>query len=397
MPPLEGEYEPSPYAWVREQVLYWWPKGFAATANSEEIRAILDEMIGLGLLRRTASHGYTLRSPNVMNVLGKKGDIEEDLLSSQDREPPPPYEAAAFHRASPAHPAFRSPLTAQQEADVLHSPQGVSILFGVPAAGLSGIEEFIRLAVGAEAVRTVVGAGSQREFVEKFSDCLRSRREGLNVIVVPPSTLWEPVWVRRAAEKLHGEPQRKTSSYRIVFVGGSEAAWAWVSPHDETRRKCQTLGVVETTLRPWSDAAVKMWLQDLAVTPNDVTVRAEIERHTGFWPGPLGVLGEQFNQGVPSVTEALRRSESGLEAILGDPSALGVLEQPARKLKDLAILGYPISLEDCPELLGAEVDDPEWKRSIEWSELLGLANRASGGKLALDRFAQKCIIRMAGG
>ena len=57
--------------WVRDNATYWWAKGFAKDSSFEAFRTVLDEMVGLGVLRRTASR-YALRSSNLLTLLGSK-------------------------------------------------------------------------------------------------------------------------------------------------------------------------------------------------------------------------------------------------------------------------------------------------------------------------------------
>ena len=106
-------------AWVRQQSLEWWPKGFEEDTSLEGFRVILDEMVGLGVIRKGDAHTYTLRSPNLVNLLGTQKEIEEKLLDAADRDPPAPYEALHFRRGLSDAPTVRSPLTAQQEAELI--------------------------------------------------------------------------------------------------------------------------------------------------------------------------------------------------------------------------------------------------------------------------------------
>jgi hypothetical protein len=80
-----------------------WKAGFKESGGSERIlsgtafRNLLNEMVGLGILRRTSkSEHYALRSPNVVNLLGHRNQIEDVLLSSGDWEPAGEYEPQVF-------------------------------------------------------------------------------------------------------------------------------------------------------------------------------------------------------------------------------------------------------------------------------------------------------------
>ncbi|MBR8839969.1 MAG: hypothetical protein DSM106950_39720 [Stigonema ocellatum SAG 48.90 = DSM 106950] len=134
-------------SWVKDEVLTWWPEGFQSK-STDEIRALLEEMVGLGILRETNEGCFALRSPNVVLLLGTEVEIEEQLLKS--REAPPDYDPETFRSAMQNDSFWRSPLTVQQESALRRRENGVSIIFGSLAAGLDELKDFLLLAVGQE-------------------------------------------------------------------------------------------------------------------------------------------------------------------------------------------------------------------------------------------------------
>jgi hypothetical protein len=116
---------------IREDALDWWPKGFALDDSFEQFRILLDEMVGLGVLRMTPSGQFALRSANVLNLLGTKERIEEMLVDVASGAPSAPYEASSFRRAlSDEHIPGRSPITAEQEGQLLKRANGATIVIG---------------------------------------------------------------------------------------------------------------------------------------------------------------------------------------------------------------------------------------------------------------------------
>ncbi len=83
-------------SWIRNEVLTWWYEGFQGL-SSDEIQVLLEEMVGLGVLRVSSTGGFTLRSPNVLLLMGTLEEIEATLL--QRRELPIEYEPATFRSA----------------------------------------------------------------------------------------------------------------------------------------------------------------------------------------------------------------------------------------------------------------------------------------------------------
>ena len=55
----------------------WWPHGINP-ADEDQVRGLLDEMCGLGILGRSSEGQYRLRNPNLLRLLG--ADLEDRLL-----------------------------------------------------------------------------------------------------------------------------------------------------------------------------------------------------------------------------------------------------------------------------------------------------------------------------
>ena len=83
--------------------------------------SLLDEMVGLGILREVAqpsgSPYYTLRSPNVLLLIGIQADeIQREL--DKPRELEAPYEAATFRAA------YRGPESGRREKESANEQAG---------------------------------------------------------------------------------------------------------------------------------------------------------------------------------------------------------------------------------------------------------------------------------
>ncbi len=109
--------------WIRQQALTWWAAGFSESDTEDQFLALLDEMVGLGILR-TVRHGYyTLRSPNIVLLMGTLEQIEAELL--RDREPPIEYMCEHVSRSLSRRP--------QTQRARVHTPQPAHSAAGVGA------------------------------------------------------------------------------------------------------------------------------------------------------------------------------------------------------------------------------------------------------------------------
>lgn len=75
----------------------YWPQGFADIRSSENFGAILDEMVGLGVLARHGE-GYAIRSARIAAMLGDPDQIMTHLIEFSDRPRPVKPDPLANHR-----------------------------------------------------------------------------------------------------------------------------------------------------------------------------------------------------------------------------------------------------------------------------------------------------------
>ena len=135
---------------IRADAAEHWPAGFSEMRTDDEFRSLLDEMVGLGILRHDQETGrFALRNQNVTTLLGSPEQIERQLDEANNWEPALKYEADKFRRLLTEPPKLVfSPLTTQQESELKASENRVAILYGVVAAGL----DFVRAAMESDSL-----------------------------------------------------------------------------------------------------------------------------------------------------------------------------------------------------------------------------------------------------
>ena len=277
-----------PVQWIRNQALYWWPGGFA-DGNAEDIfRVLADEMVGLGILRKTAEDAYTLRSPNVVLLMGTRDDIERELL--REREPALEYEPSSFRSAyrdpdTDQNPdlAQRSPLTAQQESELRARANGVSILFGCDAAGLHDVRRFLRAAFGPEFTQEIGGASDINQFGKELEGLAERTKDGVTLVLVTPTCPWNIAWVTLALQRTRAL-RSKNAFVRVLFMADPAQTWQLIDDAQEGLTELKESGVTVFSLSPWHDAALRQWLEDCGFGPRDQQGRDKVARATGNWP-----------------------------------------------------------------------------------------------------------------
>lgn len=66
---------------LRRQAVEDWPEGFAGQ-NPDDVRALCDELVGLGVFAGDAEAGYRMLSPATVRLFGPGDEITEELISA---------------------------------------------------------------------------------------------------------------------------------------------------------------------------------------------------------------------------------------------------------------------------------------------------------------------------
>lgn len=394
--------------WIREQALTWWPQGFAESTAAHVFRELLDEMVGLGILRRmeTKPDWYALRSQNIVTLLGTREEIARELLQSEQREPPIAYAPATF-RASYRNTgevdrSRRSPLTALQESELRSRHHGVSIVFGCQAAGLSDVSPFLRSAVGPAFFAALDGATDRAQFARAFDRLRLGDRDqvGTTIVFVAAGSPWSESWVEEALARV-GRFRSRLAFVRVVFLADPAGTWRLLAPGSgqavtELDRLVEA-GVQTTALRPWDPAALRHWLEDAEFAPGSPDGWKEIARVTGNWPILLDRLHRTASGGGRHWQTCLNEIEArvedqGMAEELA--SAFGLDEPtPRRVLHDLATVGEATT-DDLIAIVEGEIPADRVLRCLRWADLLGLASPTGGQVWRVDPVVDRIVTRL---
>ena len=278
--------------WIADEARREWPKGFAETSHNDEIRGLLDEMVGLGILVKMENERYGLRSPNVLGLLGTDNQIEDQLIEIMEYDSSPEFDPNSFRRLlNDKNSSVRSPFTAVQEADILKSENDIRLIFGSEGLGIEYVSQGVEVAVEDEAGDVyLLNAGVKRttRLRSWLQECIDNTEEGHVVLIIPleqagtePEKLIE--WIETARNVIR--PRRSEKRIiRILFLVPPEAARVWFRVPTEKREELTAGGGRLLLLKRWNDAGLRYWLEDLHIAPNSDGQRKEILDVTGGWP-----------------------------------------------------------------------------------------------------------------
>ena len=370
--------------WIRENALVWWERGFE-DRSFDAFRTLLDEMVGLGVLRRTGSglRLYALRSPAIASLLGTRSDIEHTLDDASKKAPPAVYEAGTFRRTLPGDHWLRSPLSGQQESDILATESGVTVLFGSRLAGLVDVERFLRASANE---KTYVSFVQLADLEDRQTFCTKLKSEitnhqgnGTQLIMLPEHQFWTADWVSDALQIVSRHRGKKLLR-RVLFVGDPNAAWAWTDPAIPTPDKP---GLTVMSLSPWAPSSLRLWVTDAGFGPCGESELHEFQEATGLWSGLLSRLAGHIRQ---DSIQWRRGLEQFIEEAHGDSYTEFIDDIPPEVhpvLDALSAYGDGITPEELCELLGGR-PLAYIQRVIRWGDMLGFVQPEGGGRWHID-------------
>ena len=181
---------------IRDAALSEWPRGFANDSSFWMFEALLEEMIGLGILRKVANKEYAIRTRNLRSLLGDEEKIEQSFRDAKSRIPPRSYDPAQFRSTLAGN--TLSSLTAHQESQLLSGKYAVGLVFGTRLAGLHRVADSLREAADKRDeglfLEEVVPGGSSRPALRR---ALKSRKPGIHVVLLDMTGAWNSEWLGR--------------------------------------------------------------------------------------------------------------------------------------------------------------------------------------------------------
>ena len=378
--------------WITHEVNHWWPRGFADSGTIDDLRGLLDEMIGLGVLSKTEDNKYRLRSSNVLRLLGSQEDIEHTLLASDTWDLPEKFHTSIFRRWKKNEKDIqRSPVTGDQESDLLYREHGIRLVFGSKALGIEAFKNYIEIAKpdSSPSLSSLIPAtiSDVKEFIAVFNKKLDEKKNGLNLIFITSSTPFSERWVEEAAKKIN--TLRSTNSIcRVFFLFDPDSLFSWLKLPAESRPENNFNKVQITSLKRWTEPTLARWLYDLALAPNTPAQHESIMSKTGGWPNLLyrfANLNVQENiawaEALDKISTELRQTNESVKFL----ESVGLRKDTIQYkfMRDWAEIKEPLSVTDMLELFD-EFDEEQVDRLLFYGENLNLCKPIEDNKWRLE-------------
>lgn len=366
----------------------WWPEGFREIeTGTDRFRSLLDEMVGLGVLRSVGQKHYTLRNPNLLLLMGNEDEIADNLLRT--REPPQEFEPELFRARNPLNPDghTRSPLTFQQERSLRLEQNSVTVLCGFNASGLKDVVPFLKARGSEDQVVTLMGLFERRDFEDELKRHVSDRKEGTTIYIITQDVPWSEDWVAVALKRM-SKLHAKGRYSHVLFLSDAEHLWQLHTDLEKLNKS----GLKWLSLRPWRDEFLRQWMEDVGFDNNQDT-RLAISKATGLWPGLIMQL-HKLVQEHGEISIAIEKLEEIMNQCQDESmqSDFGIEDPDSRRvLQPLAIFGVANFEDLLDEVSREDIESDKLRLRLNWAERLHLIRSHGKDRWECDSIAAKLI------
>lgn len=365
----------------------WWPQGFKEV-DTEGLRGLLGEMVGLGILVRNLENQYLLRSPNLVRLMGTEEDIENRLLELSGKSQPTQSQFASQHVLLDEQKRLYSPLTLVQEGRLKQiRSSGVSLVFGSQASGLNVLDQALKRMDGSE-IPTQESTQANRTCA--WLDSHARKQQGIEQVLAygrlkgTGGDMVQCVW--KVSEMCKDFSQKRRRPLQVVFFLNPEIAWTWLKlPANKTNDLENRTDLIY--LRRWDEVGIKQRLSQADKLDSSEVCQKVLEA-TGGWPFLLDELlrrcgaADDPRSCAKTLVEEMDRPKSDLGTKLLQKAGLDSHAEVLRVLQTLVECGK-VSEEDL-EALGDLVEDDlsltpdNCKTTVEFLFRLGCIEKRDG-------------------
>ena len=362
-----------PIAEIRDSALSEWPEGFTSDSSFWMFELLLEEMVGLGILREASDKHYAIRTRNLRMLLGNDDEIERRFVDAKSKRPPAIFDPAQFR--STLKDDTPSSLTADQERKVLSGGRVLGIIMGSRMAGLDRIGDSL-LQAGNEREEDLnveqVRPASLQPTLDRLS---RSRKAGTHVVLVDARGAWDTDLVTHASAFV-GEHDSRTRLIRPVFLCGPEEVRMVL---DKPIPKHERVECREIWLSPCALEFTRNWLADRE-SPAYSSMESSARRVDHPWPAIVGIAAQ--DKGLGSIDEAVDAALNrdgefySVSDILISETAKTVFRLMSTFPEESMTIDF---LADLSQGEDTSMSPEEVVDIIDWADRLGIVHRDETG------------------
>lgn len=266
---------------IRDHCELYWQQGFEGLSTAE-FAVYLDELVGLGVLIKDRDNQFSVRSPNIVTMLGTKQQLEAELDENKEQfELPHEYNPRSTRRQVSLYGRLvRSPLSEHDLSALIPVRKSFEptdfVIVGSEALGIEHVASVLA-AVGEERGVSVTVLDARSDGFETRLSEYRWAARGLG----GPRALVVDVSKATAESATEVVGQLRSLSTRghghlVVIFGAAGVAAAQHLIEGTHDRRIQVIA-----LEKWSGDGIRSWHDIPFNTPTD---RQELLEHSGGWP-----------------------------------------------------------------------------------------------------------------
>ena len=370
----DGRPQAVPIRAIRDEALSEWREGFASDSSFWTFEVLLEEMVGLGILREASDKEYAIRTRNLRMLLGNDDEIERRFTDAKNRIAPPIFDSAQFR--STLSDDTPSSLTAHQENRLLSGRYAIGLVFGTHLAGLDRVSDSLKQAADKWDGSLFIEEVLPTTLRIPIRRALRSRKPGTHVVLVDMRGAWDRDVVVRALALL-GKRDWKNRIVRPIFLCGPKDAWEWLNEDVPGDKRVE---LQDVWLSPCARDFTRTWLTD-----RESPTYADLEKPHQLMdlPWPVVVGTAAGNKQLKSIEEAIRatldddREDHNISDIIGVSANTDTALRLLSTFPDESMTADVLS--DLSEYEGTAMSPEEVIDVFGWADLLGVVCRDGRG------------------
>lgn len=359
---------------IWEKALQEWPQGFETDYNSEMFEILLDEMVGLGILRKVKNKEFTIRTRNLRMLLGNDDEIKRRLAEAKNRSSPPEFHPRLFRRSFSD--GSLSSFTTEDEGWLLDSHVGfsVGIIFGTSLAGLDRVQKSLEKAETEGSSPTLYDTNVPL-LASTLSNVIQARTPGVHIVFVDARGVKNNQLIKlinMALKRTQGL-QAQSRTIRVVFLGSPSEAWAWMKSHKSPTAKGNA-ELKEIWLKPCAKGFAHTWLKGKDAQAA-LTELEDSQSVYSSWPVVVEAAAE--NKMMADATNIVLDNGE----IVSDVLAVKEVEPVLRILLDLDPDPMTSAMFSDSALVDKnnQVSEEQANRILDWARRLGIVCKEESG------------------
>jgi len=386
---------------LREMALSWWPEGFWERASQEEFRSLLEEMVGLGVLRCSEGN-YAFRNANVIRLIGTKEEIENML--QQERELATEF-TPAYGRAivNDEKGWLRlSALTAEQENEFRKPESSVILHIFNPLTNYGALKGELRAGLGK--TRIWIGDGSfspERHILRKeFQQRLKKLDDGVTVILFSENFPWSLQTLQECTEIVGPASMAKhvNKHLHISFSVDPRRLWQLLQDNPLMIDLLEEDYIRTLSQSKWHDWALRTWIEEQSEYAEwkDPSKRKTISTITGNWPRLIDAWDECLRQCDYAFDKALSEYEVAWRKLIKSEKTIQRMGFEKDDDVRTILMRSLIEMEEAgvsePDLVELTQIDPMKVRSVlEWASRLGYIKQGRDFLWGVDPIVKRIV------